>query len=73
MQWQEMDTAPRDGRFVLIYHPTDLHAGEDGRFIARWNDAQDEWDDGARGNPWRYFPDPVLWAPLPHVPTEGEE
>jgi hypothetical protein len=71
MEWQDIETAPRDGRFVLIFDKSALHPGENGVYIARWNDAQDEWDDGAIANPWRYYPEPTHWIPMPELPEEA--
>jgi hypothetical protein len=60
--WQPIETASKDGEFLLTFTP---HWGVD---IERWNGR--EWtadlDDGPSE---RDAPDPTHWMPLPAPPT----
>ena len=58
--WQPIDTAPKDGRYVLV-------CDEDGIYIASY---QETWIDGRN---WRIQIDegcvmPTRWMPLPDYP-----
>jgi hypothetical protein len=59
MEWQPIDTAPKDGQQVLVYE-------EGAIFISQWVDNKDEgigwWDHGI------VLPPPSHWMPLPDPP-----
>ena len=59
MEWQPIDTAPKDGRNVLVFD------GEPEPYIAWWHLTNAEWraSDGAVS--------PTHWHPLPPPPEEG--
>lgn len=78
--WRSMDTAPKDGSWVLLHVPRGLDTGtvtigsyhraeerdQDGRFVAG------QWD-GWRGMDADTLPshcEPAHWAPLPPPPGE---
>lgn len=87
MTWQKMDSAPRDGSYILGYGP-------EGVCIVAWDDGEDDgpdnmghdagwacryWDGAAPGrsfgNP-KYFREarnqPLRWMPLPSDPVDVE-
>lgn len=59
MQWQPIETAPRDGENVLL-------ADESGSMIVGfWNNRTNAWDDGD----YRSFMTwPTHWMPMPKPP-----
>jgi hypothetical protein len=55
MSWQPIDTAPRDGTVIDVWHPTY------GRLVDQWWDSEDGWfsfhdDDGPTH--WMHLPEP---------------
>lgn len=64
--WQPIETAPRDGTYVLCYWTTEM-CGYDkvGMAFCKSNGA---WDIG-----WWVCPTPVGWMPLPKPPTDIED
>ena len=71
-QWQGIESAPRDGKAVLLWVPADdgwdayVASGwyESGAFDRRWYAAVDE-------NP--LSPQPTHWMPLPTPPAGGSD
>lgn len=57
-QWQPIDTAPRDGRWLLLGM-----FGERKPHIGAWFDGQ--WEKDGEGLPL----DPDVWMPLPEAPV----
>lgn len=70
MNWQPIDTAPKDGTWLLLFRP-----GKEGNRIAeaRW---RGNWMDKGSyewgGNSWCYPENsqPTHWMPLPPPPKE---
>lgn len=75
MEWQPIETAPRDGTNILIYVPRAAEAGDmatvhwhargwhasDGAWVSTYGEVgHDEW----------YASDPTHWMPLPPPPGE---
>jgi hypothetical protein len=65
MEWQPIETAPKDGTDVLLWVP-------DGTYFSLMMTGSYEgedmgWCDNARGSPGF---DPTHWMPLPPPPTE---
>lgn len=60
MSWQPIETAPKDGTFVLLYSP--ILFGEQMVVayyeLGRWNDLMGR------------VPQPTHWMPLPKAPEE---
>jgi hypothetical protein len=61
--WSSMETAPKDGSYVLVYNPVT------GPYSARYTDG--EWPlhnwDGMEGI---WYPVPYCWRPLPEPPDD---
>ena len=81
MQWQPIDTAPKDGSGILLSNGVTVAQGEwlhqepfireqrdlDGRYIDQDEfDGFDGWIDWAGG----MIPSPTHWMPLPPPPQE---
>lgn len=72
MAWQPIETAPKDGTWVLAYSPDAAGGDYPPVFIVQWRDDDDYPDGGA----WWLdhdagFPvdaDPSHWMPLPPKP-----
>lgn len=62
MEWQTIETAPKDARLVLIR----THIGDEwaGTFTAYWSRLNSKWM-YAQG---RHVPNPTHWMPLPAPP-----
>lgn len=62
-RWQPIDTAPRDGTKILVWHPQVQGIALDRQAGA----AVDEWK---HGKWWRSYPaqQPTHWMPLPGPP-----
>jgi hypothetical protein len=63
MEWQPIESAPRDGTWVLAYNPVC------GVYKTRFLDGQwpmNGWDD--KEGTW--YPAPYWWMPLPTLPDE---
>lgn len=60
-QWRDIETAPKDGTFVLLgfaYYPKIMH-------VRDWL--------GEPHNCWRGGCNPTHWQPLPPAPSTGEK
>jgi len=72
-QWQDISTAPKDGRFILAWSSD----GNGNPFIAQWRDADDMpdggawWEDHDSGFP--VDADASHWMPLPAAPLIAEQ
>lgn len=73
MDWQPIETAPKDGTLILTFYP-ELHGQE--RYSLRywsrgdWGNIKEAWSDQ-----WRQIKpsnDPTFWAPLPSPPVAEE-
>lgn len=62
--WQPIETAPKDGRFVLVYL-----SGREGDcpMTAYWDDRGHGWTDNARGTLTNL--EATHWQPLPEPPA----
>ena len=70
--WLPITTAPKDGRFVLLFSPD----SDGDPFIGQWRDHAEYPDGGAwwerEGSGFAIDADPSHWMPLPAPPkTEG--
>lgn len=65
MNWQPIETAPKDGRRVLTYRADFAES----MVVAWWSDELDEWR-AVLG--WQ-LPDPTHWMPLPPPPLDKAE
>ncbi len=58
-EWQPIETAPKDGREVLLYNGS-------GIAIGRWEDREDDYPDQPGHNPGWYGQglscDPIMWG-----------
>jgi hypothetical protein len=69
-EWQKIETAPKDGRQVLVYSTLGNPSTSEGIRIAEFSFTDyngDEWwqmDDG------RYVQNPSHWMPLPEPPHD---
>jgi hypothetical protein len=76
MSWQPIETAPRDGTRVLLWHPRALARGEN--VIVGWWLIDDWW---TSHNCWLNDRDPdsdfdlapTHWQPLPSPPTGPDQ
>lgn len=77
--WQSMETAPKDGSFILMYHPTAPAWGQ--VTIGKWETQEFNrqpkpfWDMwfriGGRMDAREWVP--THWMPLPEAPSQGEK
>ncbi len=74
-EWQPIETAPKDGRWVLVYGGKSVHDPQDGSrafeckcdtVIQAFQNLSGEWEGMADG--WTYRP--THWMPLPPPPEE---
>ena len=64
--WQTMDTAPKDGRLILL--ATAAASPLHGMFCAYWNSEWGEWMFHIEG----VVRSPAFWQPLPLPPGDGK-
>jgi len=74
-EWRDMDSAPKDGRFILIYSPDEF----DGKQITIRCWARGNWGPGMSSEAWadqfmqiRPYDAFTKWLPLP-TPETGEQ
>jgi hypothetical protein len=62
MEWQPIETAPKDGRLILARNAT----GDDwsGTFVAYWSTVKNDWMYSIE----RVAPELTHWMPLPEPP-----
>ena len=67
-EWRPIDSAPKTGRWVLLWWPAVTDAAFVGYYVGRWKDA-------ISGEHWGDTPGPTHWMPLPPppFPTSGQE
>lgn len=64
--WQPMDTAPRDGTYILLWSPEDACA-----ISGYYHPGEDESDDlWLAGN---IIVNPTNWMPLPEPPQKKDQ
>lgn len=63
--WRPIETAPKDGRYILLLKPAWYHAPR--WFVARWQDT------GLTAG-WQHYygPEPTHWMPLPPPPAQED-
>ena len=67
-QWRSMDSAPKDGRSVLLWWPHWWHDAHPGYYLHnQWHSdkALSSWSEGDDGGP-------THWMPLPAAPDKQE-
>ena len=69
MNWQPIESAPKDGTGLLVCWDCtpnpDADFPFDGYALATWNAEDEEWNDDGGGS---LFADPTHWMPLPEPP-----
>ena len=63
VEWQPIETAPKDGTPVLVHDEGAIE-------IATWDSDSDAWRDCSGHKMW---PSPQHWMPLPDPPAPREE
>ena len=64
MEWQPIETAPKDGAEALVWGPK-----QDCAYLAVWNDGW--WVVDVHPDPWtELLSSPTHWMPLPAPPHE---
>ena len=81
MNWQPIETAPKDGTWVLVYGDGTKDERENGKIAVaqytNWRNGvthkegwwQFAWYDGGY---YGQFNNPTHWAPLPEAPTDED-
>ena len=69
IQWQPIETAPKDGTWILVYKPFNLYGFDDSKwfvdkYIVRW--ADECWNISMEDK----VAYPTHWMPLPKPPTQ---
>lgn len=70
LEWQPIETAPKDGTPILLYWPGHRGHIATNCFVARWNVLAEDWL--SSGQPvWRGagIYEPTHWMPLPEPPS----
>lgn len=60
MEWQPIETAPKDGRHILVY-------SNDRIISAYWSFSAEDWAEVLHGD---IMHSPTHWQPLPKPPQE---
>ncbi len=71
-EWQPIETAPKDGQYVLLYGPN-LSRRPHGQVVAAYFEYQIEYwhvEDGKFGPYPLRGPAPTHWMPLPEPPND---
>ncbi len=76
MEWRPIETAPKDGTWVLLYAPPKQYERETGEmYVATWEpidyNSGPQWAFGARGMEHSFLRgvyDATHWMPLPQPP-----
>ena len=72
MKWQPIETAPKDGRNMLLFGR--WWSDEQGRMkeplIGQWNTARDRWEFANAEGRWGIRPE--WWIPLPDTPSNAK-
>jgi hypothetical protein len=68
MKWEPIETAPKDGRLVLLANEnvTEIGWWSDG-FSGRWEKRRMKWLPPSEGG-WAVWFTPTHWLPLPQLP-----
>lgn len=66
MEWQPIETAPKDGTAILAYAP-DIGRGFYG--VAQWAHSDPDFPQTVPGWFWPFAIRPTHWMPLPPPPT----
>lgn len=64
--WQTIETAPRTGKWILLWWPDVT----DAPFVGYWCEVKHKWVDATSGSGWGNVLDPTHWQPLPPPPKE---
>jgi hypothetical protein len=68
MEWQPIETAPKDGGPFLAFAASDHHARANYFGIAQWADADPDFYNTVAGWFWPFAIRPTHWRPLPAPP-----
>ena len=69
MNWQPIETAPKDGRLILTY-AKDFTAEYS---VSYWCEFDGKWETDFKQKGYYQHVDAKYWMPLPEPPTEGEK
>lgn len=69
-RWLPMDMAPRDGRYVVVWHPEWLNREP---LVAHWEVNERDTDGGYWVSQNDTLSYPTHWAALPDLPAERKE
>ena len=73
MDWQPIETAPKDGTHILAYQHTNDPDDEHVIYVVLYRKVLGEWEwIEARGEEYACF-EPTHWMPLPNPPAIGEK
>ena len=70
MNWQPIETAPKDGTVVDLYIHNSDHDGGMRAADCRFNDDTDAWEDNYRNEVEEYGYQATHWMPPPEPPKE---
>ena len=70
MQWQPIETAPKDGTFIITYLPPRFVDEAGLTMIQRWKGTKLQWITAGAPNRARLW-QPTHWMPLPSPPKEN--
>ena len=70
-QWKPIETAPNDGRHILLFWNGEQEIGWYNQIKGKW----DSWEDvcGCPAAHEEDYPDPTHWMPLPTPPKGDKE